>query len=286
MRTSYSIPELCAAFEVSSSGYYASRQQISRPRAEANAVLLCEIKVIHAHRHTRAYGSPRMTSELRDRKLSCSRNRVARLMRTAGLRARPRRPFRPKTTHPDHAAHPSLNLLKDATPPTAPGQQVVTDITYLPTKEGWLYLSVIIDLFSRCVLGWKTSTSLHADLVVHTIQQASSAILPHSIFHSDRGCQYSSQRVRQCLASHRWKQSMSARGYCYDNAFAESFFASLKAEMLPQNGVFDSIAQANLALFDYLETFYNKSRRHSSLGQISPLTFLNLYFQNLQPNLN
>lgn len=288
MRRTYSIPELCEALEVSSSGYYAWLRPTPGPRAQANAALLREIKTIHAHRHTRSYGSPRMTRELQDRHLPCSRHRVARLMRTQGLRARPKRPFRPRTTQPDHAAHPSPNLLKNVPPPTAPGQQLVTDITYLPTREGWLYLSVIIDLFSRTVLGWKSSQSLHASLVVETIQRAAAAklISPQCLFHSDRGCQYTSREVRQYLASCHWQQSMSAKGYCYDNAYAESFFASLKAEILPANGVFDSIAQAELALFDYLETFYNRSRRHSSLGYLSPHNFLNLYFQNQQPNLN
>jgi transposase InsO family protein len=288
MRTQYSIAELCDALEVSPSGYYASRERPPGPRARANDILLKEMKTVHAHRHMRSYGSPRMTAELRGRDHAASRNRVARLMRKEGLRARPRRPFRPKTTDPDHAAHPSPNLLKTAPPPTAPGQQVVTDITYISTREGWLYLSVIIDLFSRCVLGWKTSISLHAQLVVDTIHKAraSHPIPPRALFHSDRGCQYTSATVRQCLVNSDWQQSMSARGNCYDNAFAESFFASLKAELLPPNGTFDSFAQANLALFDYLETFYNRSRRHSSLGHLSPKAFLNLFFQNQKTNLN
>ena len=122
------------------------------------------MKTIHAHGYTRSYGSPRMTRELQARGHACSKNRVARLMRIHGLRARPRRPFRPKTTTPDHGAHPSPNLLAEADPATAPGVQPVSDITYISTGEGWLYLAVVIDLFSRCVLGWKLSESLHSSL--------------------------------------------------------------------------------------------------------------------------
>ena len=288
MRDLYSVTELCEALAVSPSGYHAARRRPASARSQANATLLGEIERIHAHRHTRVYGSPRMTVELRAQGRQCARHRVARLMRREGVRARPRQSFRPRTTCADHAAYPSPNLLAKAAAPTVPGRQVVTDITYLPTREGWLYLSVAVDLFSRSVLGWQTSTSLHAQLVVDTIDKtlASGLVAPDALFHSDRGCQYTGEAVRARLARAHLLQSMSAKGCCYDNAFAESFFASLKAEALPADGCFDSRLQAERAIFDYIETFYNRSRRHSSLGQISPRDFLHRHFQNQKPNLN
>lgn len=288
MRDEYSITELCDALEVSRSGYHAARNRPPSARSLANRQLIQAMEKIHSHRHTRCYGSPRMTSELRDLGLACSENRVARLMHNAGLRARPRKPFKPKTTRPDHAAKPSPNLLAKAPPPDAPGAQIVSDITYIPTREGWLYLVVIIDLFSRAVLGWKIGDSMHASLVTDAIRSAARTGLLHpgTIFHSDRGCQYTASPTRTLLAKRQWIQSMSAAGYCYDNAFAESAFATLKAELPGTELPFDSKAHARLAIFDYLESFYNRRRRHSSLGMLSPHQFLIRYFQSNASPLN
>jgi putative transposase len=165
---------------------------------------------------------------------------------------------------------------------------LVSDITYIPTREGWLYLAVVIDLFSRAILGWKLSDSLHAALVVDAATRAiDSGLVPRgAIFHSDRGCQYSAAITRELLARHGLRQSMSAKGYCYDNAFSESAFASLKSEVLGDGLPFDSKRAATTALFDYFETFYNRRRLHSSLGYLSPNAFLNIHFQNQNPHLN
>ena len=276
MRNSFSIVELCEALAVSRSGYYASRAPVLSSREDSSLQLFERMRSIHADRHTRSYGSPRMTRQLLDLGLPCSENRVARLMRSDGLRARPRKPFRPKTTDPDHAAHPSPNLLAAEPPALAPGLQLVSDITYIPTREGWLYLAVVMDLFSRSILGWKLSDCLHTNLVTGAIQRAlSSRLIPkNAIFHSDRGCQYSASSTRQLLARHALRQSMSAAGYCYDNAFAESFFASLKADLLVDDQPFVSKASAATSLFDYLQSFYNRKRLHSSLGYLSPSAFL------------
>lgn len=288
MRDQFSLSELCLALGVSRSGYLAARNRPVSSRAKANLEILEEIRSIHLHRHTRAYGSPRVTHELRARGRTCSENRVARLMHHHGLRARPRRPFRPRTTSQDHAASPSPNLLAQADPPTAPGEQLVSDITYLPTREGWLYLTVVLDLYSRAILGWALSDSLKSEAVVTAIRQAlQSGLVPSgALFHSDRGCQFTSTPVRDLLHKARLRQSMSKTGDCYDNAFAESCFASLKAELLPECGLFETHLHARRALFDYLETFYNRSRRHSSLGYLSPHDFLNQFFQNQNPTLN
>jgi len=203
-------------------------------------------------------------------------------MRLNGLRARPKRPFRPRTTQVNHAAAPSPNLLSKEKKAQAPGQEIVSDITYIPTTQGWLYLAVVLDLYSRTLLGWSLSDSLHSKLVMDALQRAlnSGLVAPNAIFHSDRGSQYSSISTRHLIHQAGLRQSMSVAGYCYDNAFAESFFASLKAELSINSKPFDSKDAAKTALFDYLETFYNRKRLHSSLGFHSPYAFLNSYFQN------
>ena len=288
MRTDYSISELCHALDVSRSGYHAWRTREPSERERSNARLVEKMTAVHGHRHARAYGSPRMAVELRSMDLPCSVNRVARLMRENELRARPRKAFRPKTTQPDHAACPSPNLLANVDPPAAPGTQVVSDITYIATREGWLYLAVVLDLYSRAILGWAVSESLHTDVVTRALRRAldRGSVRPNALFHSDRGCQYTASATRTLLARAHLDQSMSAAGYCYDNAFAESVFASLKSELMPDGAPFASRAEASTAVFDYIETFYNRRRRHSSLGYMSPRDFLDKHFQNLNPSAN
>jgi transposase InsO family protein len=287
MRTNYSINELCLALGLSRSGYYASKRRPAGVRAEQNQQLLVEIRSVHADRHLRVYGSPRMTRELRDRGLPCSENRVARLMRQAGIQVRPRRAFRPRTTQPDHAASPSPNHLAEAPEAQRPGEQLVSDITYVPTAEGWLYLTIVLDLFSRAIVGWNLDVSLHAHGVVAAVAHAlrGRRILADAIFHSDRGCQYTSGTLRAFLPV-GWQQSMSATGCCYDNAFAECCFASIKAELLSDIGAFDSNQHARRAIFDYIEAFYNRRRKHSSLAYMAPVRFLELYFKKLNLHLN
>jgi putative transposase len=288
MREKYTMTELCEALEFSSSGYYKWRRAETGPREQENQRLLVEMRRVHADRHLRAYGSPRMTIELRERGLSCSENRVAGLMAREGLKARGRRPFKPRTTRSDSLARPAPNRLAEAPPASAPGEAMVSDITYVATREGWLYLAVVIDLFSRAVLGWKLGETMEAELVAGALDNALQAICPPSeaLFHSDRGCQYTSGMFRARLEHHGLIQSMSAKGYCYDNAFAESFFATLKTESFPDDGVFVSKLEARRAIFDYLETFYNRRRKHSSLDYLSPDTVLKNHFQNQINNLN
>lgn len=288
MKGSYSISELCEALGVSRSGYHAACARPVASRLASNEALLGRIKAIHAHRHTRSYGSPRMTKELQNTGSPCSANRVARVMRRAGLRVRGRSPYRPKTTQVDHAVAPSPNLLAQSEPAEKPGTHLVSDMTYIPTKEGWLYLAVVIDLFSRAILGWSVAETMHASLVTDALQRAidGGQVQRGALFHSDRGSQYSAGSTRVCLARHGLRQSMSAKGYCYDNAFAESCFASLKNEVLVDGAPFASKATARTALFDYLACFYNRKRLHSSLGYLSPQNFLDLYFQSQSTHLN
>lgn len=288
MREDYTIAELCEAFELSRSGYYQWSRRESTPRRAQNEILLKEMKRIHEHRHTRCYGSPRMTVELRERGYACSENRVARLMARHGLAAKSRRPFRPKTTQPDRHVPPAPNHLADAPAVTRPGEALVSDITYVATREGWLYLAVVLDLFSRAVVGWKIGESLHTDLLLDAFEQSRLQLRPQrgALFHSDRGCQYTSRAFRLRLEKSGLVQGMSAAGYCYDNATAESFFATLKAEAFPPGAVFASKIEARRDIFDYLETFYNRRRRHSSLAYQSPEAVHKKHFQNHPTHLN
>lgn len=288
LRDHYSVSEICPALKVPRSGYYAWKSRRPGKREKANAVLKEEIIKIHEHRHRRAYGSPRMTVELHGRGFTCSENRVARLMRKEGIRGKARQPFRPKTTRADCSAKASPNVLATEEAARRPGEHLVSDITYVPTREGWLYLTIIMDLFTRLIMGWDISDSLAAGGLCRAFYKtlAWPWRLVRSVFHSDRGCQYTSTEFRKILGQVRWTQSMSARGYCYDNAFAESFFASFKAECLPESGVFETKQQARRAIFDYIETFYNRSRPHSGIGYLSPLQFLELYINKQNINMN
>jgi transposase InsO family protein len=195
---------------------------------------------------------------------------VARLMRELGWAARPKRAFRPRTTQAGPEAG-APNRIKDLVP-SRPDQIWVSDITYVATREGWLYLAVILDFFSRLVVGWKVGESLEAGLVVTALQNALSRREPPRglIFHSDQGCQYSSQAVRQPLTLLGIQPSMSARGNCYENATAEAFFSTLKTEAFPSDQVFTTKGEARRELFEYIEVYYNNQRLHSSLGYQTP----------------
>lgn len=287
MRKNFNIKELCEAFKVSPSSYYAWKQAKPTKRLVEEKKIIEAIKTIHSHRHMKSYGSPRMTEELKSQGFRCGRHRVARLMRAQGIFVRPRKAFRPRTTKVDETARIAPNHLAEACEPNAPGQQLVSDITYLRTKQGWLYLSIIVDLFSRAIVSWDLSDSLAAQSVGKAIKKAqgNGSMQQGCLFHSDRGCQYTSDCVRKTLGP-SIQQSMSAKGYCYDNAFAETCFATIKAEMLPDSQIFESKLAARRAVFDYIETFYNRTRRHSSLGQISPLQFLQLYNNKQNIHLN
>jgi len=284
----YTISELCDAFETSKSGYYVTKSGSTSRRNQEEAKLVEVMQKIHSHRHTRNYGSPRMTEELRSYGLPCSQNRVARIMAKHGMAVCQKAGFRPKTTISDPSQKASPNLLRKKAEPSSPGEVFVSDITYVATREGWLYLAVVIDLFSRSIAGWALANHMKTSLVTTALDRAISIIKPNpeAIFHSDRGCQYSSKSFRGHLSLLGFTQSMSALGYCYDNAKSESFFATIKRESFPDDCCFDTKLEAQRAIFDYIETFYNRSRRHSSLGYKSPESFLQNYFQTPNQNLN
>ena len=275
----YTVKEVCFALGVGRSSYYQWKQARILPRQRANEHLLEEIREVHRE-HRERLGSPRMTRELRRRGHACGRHRVARLMRRHGLKARRKRAFRPKTTQPGNA--PCPNILKVMGPPSAPDRVWVSDITYVATKEGWLYLAVVLDLCSRKVLGWALRDTLEAEVVSTALHRALLQRGPVDglCFHSDRGVQYTSASIKQRLNAIHARQSMSAKGNCYDNANAEAFFSSFKAECLPADCVFATKEEARREIFEYLEIYYNKKRLHSSLNYQTPVEY-ELSFETL-----
>ena len=288
LRENYSIVEICDALELSRSGYYKRLRRLPSQRQSENEDLLKEMKAIHGESFKRAYGSPRMTVELHNRGLPCSENRVARLMSKAGMKARHKTAFRPKTTVQNPDRLPAPNHLAEAPAPVRPGEVLVSDITYVATTQGWMYLAVTLDLFSRQVAGWHLAETMETALVIQAAQKAvvRVGVGTGTIYHSDRGCQYTSAAMRTWLSDRRIVQSMSAAGYCYDNAACESFFATLKREAFPANCVFDTKADARRTIFEYIETFYNRIRIHTSLKNQSPQELLTKHFQRDQITLN
>jgi transposase InsO family protein len=271
-KVAFSIVVLCRALEVSTSGYYA---WIGRPvaaHAGRDAELDVRVRAAHAGSKGR-YGSPRVHAELRANGEHVGRKRIARLMKRAGLAGRRRRRFQ-ATTDSKHAFPIAPNVLERDFTATEPNQAWVTDITFLWTQEGWLYLAVILDLFSRRVVGWATSANVDRHLALDALDSALRARRPSRglVHHSDRGSTYASGDYRRALATHGIECSMSRKGDCWDNAVAESFFASLKREVEEIDRL-ESRAQAVLILGDYIERFYNLRRRHSTIGYKSPVEF-------------
>jgi len=270
--TEFSVKELAETLRVSRSGYYAwvGRQEHAGPRARQNAVLMAHIRSMHQE-HQERYGSPRIYQALRQRGVRCGHNRVARLMRQEGLRAKAKRPFRPRTTQP--GSKPAPNLLAKVPPPKAPNAIWVADITYIRTGEGWLYLAAVMDLYSRRIVGWHAADHLRSELAEQALQEALHLRRPARswMHHSDQGFQYSSLAYQELLRSHQAVRSMSRKGECYDNAAMESFWSSLKGELLEEQ--LPSRKAAIQALFEYIEMYYNRRRLHSSLGYESPVDF-------------
>lgn len=286
MRDHYTVTELCETLTISKSGYYKYVSRQPSRREIENEAILAAIIAIRKEPFKDNYGSPRMTKVLRKRGFVCSENRVARIMAKAGIDASAKAAFRPKTTIPDSNASPSPNLIKNLTPSSL-GEVVISDITYVATKEGWLYLAVIIDLFTREVIGWSLADHMKAELLTDAAEKASAhtPINERTIFHSDRGSQYTSEKMRKWLRTRNIKQSMSALGYCYDNAACESFFSTLKREAFPDGCVFETKVEARRQIFKYIETFYNRERIHTSLENTSPIKFAENHLRKQNQNL-
>lgn len=269
----YPVSVLCAVLGVSHSGYYAWRKRAPSRRQQANQALEQQLQQIHAQSRG-SYGRPRLTAALHQQGHRCSQARVGRLMHQQGLRGRIRRRFRVLTTDSRHELPIAPNRLAVRAAPSGPNQVWVTDITYIPTGQGWLYLAAVMDLWSRRIVGWAMSESLQTPLVTTALRQALSLRRPPPglLHHSDRGCQYASADYRRLLAAHQIEASMSRAGNCYDNAAMESFWGRLKTEWLAGQPLATRI-QTRTAIFEWIEVFYNRQRLHSSLGYQSPVDF-------------
>jgi putative transposase len=275
-RDSFPVAVLCDALEVSASGYYAWLDRPPSPRAQRHDQIQAAVRQVHAESYG-IYGSHKIARELEERPEleSACRNTVAQAMRELGLQSRVSRAFTPTTTQADPTKHPAPNQLAQDFTAAAPNRKWVTDITYLPTAEGWVYLAVVLDLFSRKVVGWALSNSLATELVSAALRQAVETRRPtgqHLLHHSDRGCQYTSDTYQQTLRTLGIQCSMSRTGCCYDNAVMERFFWSLKHEWTNHER-FLNLEEARLSVFRYIETFYNSQRLHQTLGYLSPNQF-------------
>ena len=266
---------MCAVLDVSPSGYYASRTRSPCARAIADERLLLNVRLAY-EKSDGSYGAPRIQHELKDAGLSVGTKRVARLMRQDGLQARAPRRWRPATTDSAHAHPIAPNLLDRQfdVHGVALNQVWVSDITYVPTRAGWVYLATVLDLASRRVVGWAMRDTLDAELAVSALHMAIGARRPARglIHHSDRGSQYACGAYQAILAAHGLRPSMSRKGNCWDNAVAESFFATLELELIAK-ARWETRDEARRAIFRYIETWYNRQRRHSTLGYISPAVY-------------
>lgn len=266
----------CRVLKVRASGYYAWVNRPLSRRDWRNAIILNQIRSIH-EKSRRVYGSPRIACELREKGIYISRPRVARIMKKHGIRSKTRRKFK-VTTNSKHRYFISPNLLNQSFSANSPNRIWVSDITYLHTLEGWLYLTVILDLFNREIVGWSMSSRLTAETTtVAALKQACGRQKPEPglIFHSDRGVQFAAFEFRQVLSKNKMIQSISGKGNCYDNAVAESFFHTLKTELV-HHEKYETRDEARRSVFEYIELFYNRSRLHSALGYQTPIKFKEL----------
>jgi putative transposase len=268
----FEIRQMCRWLGVSPSGFYAWQGRPLSERTKKNQRMAIEMRAIHAQVR-KSYGSPRMHRELVQRGFPCSRHRIARLMRAEGLRAKPMKRFH-VTTQSKHDRPLAPDRVNRNFTAQAPNRVWVSDITYVPTAEGWLYLAVILDLYSRRVVGWATSQHLDTSVVFDALEDATGRRNPGAgwILHSDRGVQYASEAVRARIALLGGLSSMGRKGDCFDNAVAESFFGSLKTEWV-HGQRYQTRQEAWQDLFEYIELFYNPTRRHSTLKHLSPVQF-------------
>jgi len=264
---------MCKVLEVSRSGYYAWRHRPPSASTERRQQLVTAIRTVHAKSHEN-YGSPRVHRKLIAQALTCSKNTVAKLMRHHQVRSRMRRRFRVRTTDANHDYKIPENELNRQFRQEEPNRVWAADITYIPTQEGWLYLAAIMDLYSRRIVGWATADHLRCELALEALEMAVSQRAPGKqlLHHSDRGVQYACDDYQALLARHGMRSSMSRTANCYDNAAMESFFGTLKTELVYHHN-YVTRAQARQSLFEYIEVFYNRERLHSSLGYQSPLSF-------------
>ena len=272
-RETFKVGRMCTLLKVSRSGYYTWLKRPESRRSRENRALEDKIRVFHAASHG-IYGSPKIHRDLIDDGVRCGKNRVARIMREAGIRSRTKKKFK-ATTNSRHNLPVAPNLLNQDFTVDAPDRTWVSDITYIHTEKGWLYLAVLLDLFNREIVGWATSSRMTRQLAIDALQMALGRRTPAEglIHHSDRGSQYASGDYQKLLSKHAITCSMSRKGNCYDNAVAESFFRLLKTEWVNHHRYL-SRSQATNSLFDYIEIFYNRKRRHSALGYATPQEYV------------
>ena len=267
-RGEFEVRLMCRVLEVAASGFYASRTSVPSARARTDERLRVEVRAIHKMSR-RNYGSPRIHAELQGRGEHVSRKRVARLMGEEGLRGKKRRRYK-VTTNSNHTYPVAANVLDrkfGVDKIAAPDQVWAADITYVPTREGWLYLAIVLDLASRLVVGWSMGETLESSLAVDALTMAIQWRRPAAglLHHSDRGVQYASNDYRALLEGKEAVASMSRKGNCWDNAVAESFFATVEIELI-QDEDWHTRNEARSAIFEFIEVWYNRQRRHSSLG--------------------
>lgn len=272
----FSVERMCRVLRVGRSGYYAWTHRPPSTRAQANEVLLEQIRTTFQHNRKR-YGSPRLHLALQRQGVACGRHRVARLMRTHGLVARAKRRFRHLTTQRAAGVIPAPNRLNQDFHATVPNQKWVSDFTYIETGEGWLYLAVVLDLFSRRVIGWAMRETMDTELVEAALRMALDDRQPSPglLHHSDQGSQYTATNYLSRLSTADSQLSMSRVATPYDNAVMESFFSTLKTECV--TGPFRTRAEARTTIFEFLEVWYNRQRMHSTLGYCSPVDFENQF---------
>jgi putative transposase len=278
-RFEHRVWKLCRVLKVSRSGYYRWLKAPISKRTKSNERLLKAIRDIHSDTDMESYGSPRVANELRNRGFNCSKPRVARLMRDNGIRAKIKRKFK-VTTNSNHTKKRSPNLLEQKFTVIAPHEIWVSELTYIRTGEGWLYLTAIMDLFDRRIVGWSMSERMHSKVTAEkALHQAWLVERPSKqlIFHSDQGVQYATDDFRKALSQYSFVQSMGGKGNCYDNAVAESFFKTLKTELVYKS-YYRTRIEARQSIFRYIETFYNRRRQHSFLDYMSPEMFRNAFF--------
>jgi putative transposase len=271
----FAVKRMCKVLGVQRSGFYAWRKRSPSTRAQANETLLALIEAEHA-KSRKTYGSPRLHVVLRRQGVKCGHNRVARLMRLHGIVARKKRRFYPRTTRRQAGVIPAPNRLNQEFSALAPNRKWVSDFTIIPTTEGLLFLAVVLDLFSRRVIGWAMRETMDTVLVLAALNMALQGRHPPAglLHHSDQGSQYTSSAYLTCLNNALAELSMSGAGNCFDNAVVESFFSTLKTECVTD--VFPTRALARTTIFEYLEVWYNRQRLHSTLGYLSPVDFENL----------
>lgn len=264
---------LCDILDVSRSGFYAWLRRPPSRRQQRRQELLDQIRQAH-HDSRQTYGSPRIHRQLQAQEVCCCRNTVAKLMKDNGIRSKTRRRFVVQTTNSNHDYPIAPNRLDRQFGQARANRVWTSDITYVPTDEGWLYLAAVLDLYSRKVVGWSMAEHLEASLVVEAMEMALGRrdVRPGLLVHSDRGAQYACDAFQRLLSRHELTCSMSRKGNCYDNAVQESFFGTLKTELIYHEH-YATRAQARASIFEYIEAFYNRRRLHSSLGYQSPETF-------------